>query len=133
MGVWILEKGKRVPKDQMLRKKSSPPEGAKKALPKKVAPAPPKPKKALPPKPKKALPIPKKVVAKVAPAVPKPKPINYKKSRAEERRERRARAKGKINPRTTQEFDKEVGSGISVDNMVRGRRSRGKQKNLFDF
>ena len=136
LGTWLRIEGYTLEKGAMLRRKSAPPEGAKKAAPKpkKAVPKPvPKavPKKAVPKPVPKAVPkkaVPKKAVPKPAPKPPLAPPTIKKPAKAQlvvqQRQERRARAKGKINPMTTQQYDKEVGTNISVDNIVRGRRRR---------
>jgi len=96
---YLRQKGKAVPKGEMLHKK-----GAK--LPEKKAAAP-KPKPAAP-KPKPAAPKPKS-----KPAPPKPKP---------------KKKKSKINPVTKQPYAKKSGAGyvekgaLHIDNVKRGKR-----------
>ncbi len=113
LGLWLREKGKKVAKAEMLRKKSAPPAGA----PSKAKP------KAAAPKPKPAAPKPK-------PAAPKavPKKVRQKPKAAVVRK--------KINPITQQAYDKTASSGyvekgkVSLDNLKRTsmrpkRRRRG--------
>ena len=99
---YLRQKGKSVPKGEMLHKK-----GAKLPEPKKPAAPKPKPKPAAP-KPKPAAPKPK---PKPKPAPPKPKKKNPK-----------------INPVTKQPYAKKSGAGyvekgaVHIDNLKRGKR-----------
>jgi hypothetical protein len=110
---YLRQKGKAVPKGEMLHKK-----GAK--LPEKKAAAPkPKPKPAAPkPKPKPAAPKPKP-----KPAPPKPKPKLIKSGGKKKKKN------PKINPVTKQPYAKKSGYGgyvekgaFHIDNIKRGKR-----------
>ena len=123
LGNWLHDSGVAIPKADILRYKSSPPEGAKQAKEKpagKVVKAP-KPEKKVAKAPKKVAKAPKKVtkpvkqpaakpVAKVA--KPKPKPKKAKK------------AKPKVNPITGEAYKKKSGLGyaggsaIDLDNIM---------------
>ena len=138
LGSWLREKGKKVEKAQMLRKKSAPPAGAPskkpkaaaakpKAAPKKAAPKKAKPKPAAP-KPKPAAPKPKAAAPKAAPKKVRQKP-------------KAAVVRKKINPITQQPYDKTEGSGfvekskVSLDNLKRTslRPRRRKMKEAIDW
>ena len=117
LGSWIREKGKKVPKDQMLRKKSDPPKLAapKKAAPKvKAAPKKAAPKKAAPKKaaPKKAAPAPK-TISRKAKTAPSGKPAP------------------RINPLTKQPRDPNAKTKVSLDNVRRTRLRRKKESYAF--
>ena len=120
LGSWLRERGKKIEKSKMLRKKSDPPEDA----PKKAAPAPKAKKAASAPKaaPKKA-----KVVKKAASAPKAPKPPPKKK-----------KTKPGVNPLTQQPYEKKEGSGyvtggnLSLDNVILGKRKR-KKRTIGNF
>ena len=113
LGSWLRERGKKIEKSKMLRKKSDPPEDAPKK--KKAASAP----KAAP---KKA--APKKAAS--APKAPVPKQIKKKKT------------KPGVNPLTQQPYEKKEGSGyvtggnVSLDNVILGKRKR-KKRTIGNF
>ena len=117
LGSWLREKGKKVAKAEMLRKKSEPP-SQKKSVPKakpKSKPAP----KAAPKKPKPA-PAPK----------PKPKPVakpqpKAPKKRAPKKKHAKAKPVEKINPLTNQPYDPAAKQKVSIDNIKR-KEKRGK-------
>ena len=136
LGSWLREKGKKVDKAQMLRKKSAPPPDApkKKAVQKKPAPS----KKAV----KKAAPKPKpapKAAPKPAPvAQPKKQPkIVRKQAQAAPKRKKVKKQPG-INPITQQPYEKKEGSGyvtggnLSLDNVILGKRKR-KKRTIGNF
>ena len=114
LGSFLREKGKKVEKSEMLRKKGKPPKD--KPSPKK---APPK-KAAVKPKAKAAVKPPKPAAAKVqAPAKPKPKP---KKPKAAAKK----KPKSKINPLTQQPYAKKGIEGfvpkVHADNILSKKR-----------
>ena len=114
LGSFLREKGKKVEKSDMLRKKGKPPKD--KPSPKK---APPK-KAAVKPKAKAAAKPPKPAAAKVqAPAKPKPKP---KKPKAAAKK----KSKSKINPLTQQPYAKKGIEGfvpkVHADNILSKKR-----------
>ena len=120
LGSWLREKGKKVAKTEMLRKKSEPPSLAaqKKGVPKakpqpKAAPkaAPKKPKPAPAPKPKP------KPVAKPQPKAPK--------KRAPKKKRAKAKAVEKINPLTNQPYDPEAKHKVSIDNIRLEKKRKG--------
>lgn len=132
LGSWLREKGKKVPKSEMLRKKSAPPPEAPKRK-SKPASSSSKPAKAAPkavPK-KKAVPKPNVVKPKPKPAqVAKPKkPVSAapKKQTKVVRKQKKSFPKSKINPLTKQAYAKKNTSGyvqkgkISVDNVRRNK------------
>ena len=146
LGLWLREKGKKVAKADMIRKKSAPPPGApiSKKPPKKKAAPKAKPKAAPKAKPKPAAPKPKAAAPKPKPAAPKPKPAAPKpKAAAPKAAPKKVRQKPKaavvrkkINPITQQPYDKTEASGyvadskVSLDNLKRTsmrprRRRRG--------
>ena len=110
LGAWIREKGKSIPKAEMLQSKSKPPEKKQnKKGPKPVAP-----KKPVPRKKKSAsnqTPKKKPATAPKKPTAPKKKPV----------------AKPGVNPLTNQAYDPNSRSEISLDN-VRKRRLRPRKK-----
>ena len=119
LGSWLREKGKKVAKAEMLRKKSEPPSSEKKNVPKakpKSKPAP----KAAPKKPKPA-PAPK----------PKPKPVakpqpKAPKKRAPKKKRAKAKAVEKINPLTNQPYDPDAKQKVSIDNIrLEKKRKKG--------
>ena len=134
----MREKGKKVDKAEMLRKKSAPPPDAPQK-PKKAAakqPPPPPSKKAV----KKAAPKPK-----AAPkAAPKPAPVKQPKKQPKIVRKQaqaapKRKKKSKINPITQQPYEKKSGTGyvktgdVSIDNMRLSRLRRKKApKHVFD-
>jgi len=131
LGSWLREKGKKIEKADMLRKKSAPPPDVpqkskgEKAAPKKAAPKKQAaPKKAAPKAAPKAKPAPK-AAPKPAVAQPKKKPkIVRKKAEAKPKR-KKLKSKAGINPITQQPYDKKSKSGyvekgaISLDNVKR--------------
>ena len=134
LGSWLREKGKKVEKAQMLRKKSAPPPDApkKKAVQKKPAPS----KKAV----KKAAPKPKpapKAAPKPAPvAQPKKQPKIVRKQAQAAPKRKKVKKKSNINPVTQQPYEKKdpgdfvspgfvSGGNVSVDNLRRTRLRRG--------
>ena len=148
LGSWLRQKGKKIAKAEMLRKKSKPPADAplkkakkapKKAAPKQAPKKAPKqaPKKAPKQAPKKAAPkqAPKKAAPKQAPKKAAPKVIR----RAAKPQKRRAT----VNPVTGQAYDKFAGprtdsvvekGAISIDNMTRRRlRPKKKKASEMDF
>jgi len=117
LGSWLREKGKKVAKAEMLRKKSEPPSADKKV--KSKAKAAPKvvPKKSGAPKAKP------KVVAKPKPK-PKPKPV-VKKPRPKKKRAK-AKSVEKINPLTNQPYDPNAKQKVSIDNIsLEKKRKKG--------
>ena len=131
LGSWLRLKGKKVPKDEMLRKKGD------------VLEESPKPKKAKAPKPKKAAkPAPKKLrlrlrlAAKPAPkakAAPK-KPAPKKKAPPKiTRKDAKPAPQTKVNPLTKQAYAPKNKSGyvasgnVSLDNVKR-RKLRGRKR-----
>ena len=115
LGDHLRQKGKKMPKDEMLHKK-------KKAggAPAKVE-AKPKPAPKAPPKPApKAAPKPKKQPAQKAP--PKKNPAKSKVIK---------KAKGKINPITGQLRDPEAKTKVSIDNIRRPGRRRNMRKGAW--
>ena len=137
LGSWLREKGKKVDKAQMLRKKSAPPPDApkKKAVQKKPAPS----KKAV----KKAAPKPKpapKAAPKPAPvAQPKKQPKIVRKQAQAAPKRKKVKKKSNINPVTQQPYEKKdpgdfvspgfvSGGNVSVDNLRRTRLRRGAPK-----
>jgi len=137
LGSWLREKGKKVEKAQMLRKKSAPPPDApkKKAVQKKPAPS----KKAV----KKAAPKPKpapKAAPKPAPvAQPKKQPKIVRKQAQAAPKRKKVKKKSNINPVTQQPYEKKdpgdfvspgfvSGGNVSVDNLRRTRLRRGAPK-----
>ena len=137
LGSWLREKGKKVEKAQMLRKKSAPPPDApkKKAVQKKPAPS----KKAV----KKAAPKPKpapKAAPKPAPvAQPKKHPKIVRKQAQAAPKRKKVKKKSNINPVTQQPYEKKdpgdfvspgfvSGGNVSVDNLRRTRLRRGAPK-----
>ena len=131
LGSWLREKGKKVDKSEMLRKKSAPPADApksKQAAPKKAAPkaaAKPKSGPKAPPKPSPA-PKPKKQPAVV-----------QKKAQAKPKRKKVKKQPG-INPVTQQPYEKKSKSGyvegakVSLDNLKR-RKMKPKKKAVIDY
>jgi hypothetical protein len=114
LGSWLREKGKKVPKDEMLRKKGDvDAEKASKNKPKKGG-AKAVPKKKPVPKPKPAAAKPKKAAA--AKPNKKPKVVRKKNQSA---------PKGKVNPLTQQPYEKKnptgyvSGGNVSLDNVKR--------------
>ena len=134
LGSWLREKGKKVEKAQMLRKKSAPPPDApkKKAVQKKPAPSKKAVKKAAP----KLKPAPKAAPKPAPVAQPKKQPkIVRKQAQAAPKRKK----KSKINPITQQPYEKKSGTGyvktgdVSIDNMRLSRLRRKKApKHVFD-
>ena len=138
LGLWLREKGKKVAKADMIRKKSAPPPGApiSKKPPKKKAAPKAKPKAAPKAKPKPAAPKPKPVAPKPKPAAPKPKAAAPKAAKVRQK-PKAAVVRKKINPITQQPYDKVSGSQgyvekgkVSLDNLKRTsmrprRRRRG--------
>ena len=137
LGSWLREKGKKVEKAQMLRKKSAPPPDApkKKAVQKKPAPS----KKAV----KKAAPKPKpapKAAPKPAPvAQPKKQPKIVRKQAQAAPKRKKVKKKSNISPVTQQPYEKKdpgdfvspgfvSGGNVSVDNLRRTRLRRGAPK-----
>ena len=137
LGSGLREKGKKVEKAQMLRKKSAPPPDApkKKAVQKKPAPS----KKAV----KKAAPKPKpapKAAPKPAPvAQPKKQPKIVRKQAQAAPKRKKVKKKSNINPVTQQPYEKKdpgdfvspgfvSGGNVSVDNLRRTRLRRGAPK-----
>ena len=116
---YLRQKGKSVPKGEMLHKK-----GAKLPEPKKPAAPKPKPK----PKPKPAAPKPKPAAPKPK---PKPKPAPPKPTgsgTSGPSRKRQQKKNPKINPVTKQPYAKKSGAGyvekgaVHIDNLKRGKR-----------
>ena len=115
LGNWLREKGKSIPKAEMLRSKSKAPEKKQqKKVPKVVAPKVPK-----PPRKKKSAsnqaPKKKPAAAPKASSAPKKKPVA-----------KRPQKPG-VNPLTNQAYDPNSRSEISLDN-VRKRRLRPRKK-----
>ena len=140
LGSWLREKGKKVDKAQMLRKKSAPPPDApkKKAVQKKPAPS----KKAV----KKAAPKPKpapKAAPKPAPvAQPKKQPKIVRKQAQAAPKRKKVQKKSNINPITQQPYEKKGGrfgkgfvekGKVSLDNMrlSRLRRKKAPRKHVY--
>ena len=130
LGSWLREKGKKIEKGQMLRKKSMPPADAKvskQAGPKKAKPKPAAPKKA----------VPKPAAPKQA-AAPKKKAAVVRKKPEAKPKKKKLKTKPGINPLTQQPYDKKSSSGyvekgaVSLDNVKRHKRRRG-QKGISDF
>ena len=127
LGSWLREKGKSVPKDEMLRKKKEPPK--KKKSPKKAVVAPKKvvPKKKLVPRPKINKPKSKK------PAVKK-KIVTRTLVRAQVDPSK-GKTKSNINPLTKQKYAKRnkdgyvEGADVSLDNVQR-RKLRPRKKRV---
>ena len=116
LGSFLREKGKKVAKSDMLRKKGKPPKSPKKGKP------PPK-KAAVKPKAKAAVKPPKPAAAKVqAPAKPKPKPKKPKGKGAAAKK----KTKSKINPLTQQPYAKKGAEGfvpkVHADNILLKKR-----------
>ena len=126
LGSWLREKGKKVPKSEMLRKKSAPPA-------EKSKPASSKPAKAAPKAVPKKKPVPKPKAVK-----PKPKPAQVakpkksvsaapKKQTKVVRKEKKSFPKSKVNPLTKQAYAKKNASGyvqkgkVSLDNVKRNK------------
>ena len=140
LGSWLREKGKKVDKAEMLRKKSAPPPDAPQK-PKKAAakqPAAPS-KKAV----KKAAPKPKaapKAAPKPAPVKqPKKQPKIVRKQAQAAPKRKKVKKKSNINPLTQQPYEKKSGTGyvktgdVSIDNMRLSRLRRKKApKHVFD-
>ena len=138
LGSFLREQGKKVPKDEMLRKK-----GAKKPPAEEAKPKATKPKSKAKQAPKaapKAVPKKKAVQKVVAPKVTKsskPAPTKPKAKTKVVRSKPKARLKGKINPLTKQAYDKRNKQGyvrdakISLDNVKRTKlRTKDEE---FDF
>ena len=140
LGSWLREKGKKVEKSDMLRKKSAPPPDApkSKAAPKKPAPkaAPKGSGSSASKKPvKQGKPAPK-AAPKPAPVKPKPKKqpaVVRKKAHAAPKR-KKVKTKPGINPITQQPYDKREKSGyvekakVSLDNVKRESRAEKKRR-----
>ncbi len=142
LGSWLREKGKKVDKSEMLRKKSAPPPDA----PQKAAK---QPKKAAAKQP--AAPS-KKAVKKAAPkpkaapkAPPKPAPVKQPKKQPKIVRKQAQAApkrknKSKVNPITQQAYEKKGGrfgkgfvekGKISLDNVRRSKLRQKKVKHVW--
>jgi outer membrane biosynthesis protein TonB len=123
LGNWLREKGKKIPKAEMLQHKGKAPSGAappKKQKKAKIPPPKPKPKKQAKPPPK---PAPKKQVPKKAPP-PKPappKPVPQKKKKAPKKQPKKTPI---VNPLTGQPYSGKR-TDITLDNVYSRRmRSR---------
>ena len=140
LGSWLREKGKKVDKSEMLRKKSAPPadvpQKKQASAPKKKAAV----KKAAPksaPKPKPA----PKAAPKPAPAPqPKKQPKIVRKQTQAAPKRKKVKTKPGINPVTQQPYAKKDKSGyveggkVSLDNVKRRKLRRKKHKlTLADF
>ena len=134
LGSWLRETGKKVPKDEMLRKKGAKPGEAKPtAKPKAKSKAKQAPKAA-----PKVVPKKKAVQKAVAPKVTKAKKPAPTKSKAKPkvvRSKSKAALKSKINPLTKQPYDKRNKQGyvadakVSLDNVKR-TKLRSKRGNV---
>ena len=138
LGSWLREKGKKVEKADMLRKKSEPPADAPASKAKKAAP-----KKAAAKAAPKAAPKPKpapKAAPKPAPAPqPKKQPKVVRKQAQAAPKRKKDKKKSNINPVTQQPYEKKdpgdfvspgfvSGGNVSVDNLRRTRLRRGAPK-----
>ena len=139
LGSWLREKGTKVDKSEMLRKKSAPPAD----VPQKKQASPPK-KKAVKKAAPKAAPKPKpapKAAPKPAPAPqPKKQPKVVRKQAQAAPKRKKVKAKPGINPVTQQPYAKKEKSGyveggkVSLDNLKRTQLRRKKHKvSLADF
>ena len=137
LGSWLREKGKKVEKAQMLRKKSAPPPDApkKKAVQKKPAPSKKAVKKAAP----KLKPAPKAAPKPAPVAQPKQQPKIVRKQAQAAPKRKKVQKKSNINPVTQQPYEKKdpgdfvspglvSGGNVSVDNLRRTRLRRGAPK-----
>ena len=137
LGSWLREKGKKVEKAQMLRKKSAPPPDApkKKAVQKKPAPSKKAVKKAAP----KLKPAPKAAPKPAPVAQPKKQPKIVRKQAQAAPKRKKVKKKSNINPVTQQPYEKKdpgdfvspgfvSGGNVSVDNLRRTRLRRGAPK-----
>ena len=137
LGSWLREKGKKVEKAQMLRKKSAPPPDApkKKAVQKKPAPSKKAVKKAAP----KLKPAPKAAPKPAPVAQPKKQPKIVRKQAPAAPKRKKVKKKSNINPVTQQPYEKKdpgdfvspgfvSGGNVSVDNLRRTRLRRGAPK-----
>ena len=133
LGSWLRQKGKKVEKTDMLRKKADPPADAP------ISKRPKKPKKSkgkkeVPKAAPKLKPAPK---AAPKPTVSKPKkqaPVVREKAKAAPKR-KKLKKKSNINPLTQQPYEKKSGSGyvekgaVSLDNVkLRARRAKPKAR-----
>ena len=131
LGSWLREKGKKVEKAQMLRKKSAPPPDApkKKAVQKKPAPSKKAVKKAAP----KLKPAPKAAPKPAPVAQPKKQPKIVRKQAQAAPKRKKVQKKSNINPITQQPYEKKDPTGfvsggkVSVDNLRRTRLRRKKR------
>jgi len=147
LGSWLVDKGAKVKKGDMLRQKNKPPPDVKPDIgkPPKPKPAPAKksqaPKKATPAAPKKSKAAPKKATPAAVPqqkAVPKAAPKKAakpkkaaaakpkKKTKIVRAESKSAPRKGKINPLTQQAYDPGAHGKVSLDNVRRTRLRRKK-------
>lgn len=134
LGSWLREKGKKVEKTDMLRKKAAPPKDAPiSKRPKKPKKSKVKVKKEVPKAAPKPKPAPK---AAPKPTVSKPKkqaPVVREKTKAPTKR-KKLKKKSNINPLTQQPYDKKNRSGyvekgaVSLDNVKRGKLRTKPQK-----
>ena len=122
LGNWLHDSGVAIAKTEILRYKSSPPEGAKQAK-EKPAKAPKQPKRVAA-KPKKVAKAPKKVAKAAAPAKP-PKPVAKKpKPKPKAKPKKVKKAKPKVNPITGEAYKKKSGLGyaggatVDLDNIL---------------
>ena len=125
LGGFLREKGKKVPKEEMLRKKGDVPKPKPKPKPK------PSKKPAAKPAPK---PVPKSKPVPKVPAAPKKAPAAKPQSKPKVvRKKSKYIPKGKVNPLTNQAYEKEgiggivKGGNVSLDNVKRTRLRRKKQ------
>ena len=140
LGSWLVDKGAKVKKGDMLRQKNKPPPDVKPDIGKPPKPKPAPAKKAAPAKkskaaPKKATPaaVPKpKAVPKAAPKISAAKPKKAaaakpkKKTKIVRAESKSAPRKGKINPLTQQAYDPGAHGKVSLDNVRRTRLRRKK-------
>jgi len=144
LGSWLVDKGAKVKKGDMLRQKNKPPPDVKPDIGKPPKPKPAPAKKAAPAKkskaaPKKATPaaVPKpKAVPKAAPKISAAKPKKAaaakpkKKTKIVRAESKSAPRKGKINPLTQQAYDPGAKYKVSLDNVRRTRLRRKKRDPL---
>ena len=131
LGSWLREKGKKVPKAEMLRKKSAPPAEAPKRKPKPAGKSKPagKPAKAAPKAVPKKKPVPKPQGTGAAATAKPKKPVHAapKKKPKVVRKQDKYFPKSKTNPLTKQAYAKKNTSGyvekgkVSLDNVKRTR------------
>ena len=122
LGSWLREKGKKVEKAQMLRKKSAPPPDAPQKKPSYVKKAQ---KQAAPKTATKAKPTPKAAPKQAPVPQPKKKPKVVRKKPQAAPKRKKVKKKSKINPITQQPYEKKDPTGfvakgkVSIDNIKR--------------